>query len=121
VLPLNVKLRTFSENFLHVCFRFKHEVASQFEKAKRPELAARERQEAEILQKFLPPAMSNSQVDEILKQIIASFPASPKQPSLGQVFKSFYAQVDKSVVRPDVLKQRAQALLATASAASTIS
>lgn len=104
----------FGNSMLHV-FRFKRDTASQFENARRPELAAKERQEAEILQKLLPPAMSELQIDEILKQVIGSLPASTQQPSLGQVFKAFYTQADRSTVRPDVLKQRVQLLLATVS------
>jgi len=99
----------------------RHEAASQYDKAKRSDLAMKERQEADILQKLLPPAMSEARIDETLKQIIDSLPVSGNQRSLGQVFKAFYAQVDKSLVRPDVLKQRAQALLAVASSSSPIS
>lgn len=98
----------------------RHDAASQYDKAKRPELAIKERQEALILQNLLPPAMSDSKIDEVLKQIIASLSTSTKQPSLGQLFKSFYTQVDKSVVRPDVLKQRALALLAAASSSQPV-
>ncbi|EKM80840.1 hypothetical protein AGABI1DRAFT_126882 [Agaricus bisporus var. burnettii JB137-S8] len=89
----------------------RHDAASQYDQARRLDLASKERQEAEILQRMLPPALSDSQIDQILKQIIDSLPPSANRPSLGQVFKAFYAQVDKSLVRPDVLKQRAQAAL----------
>ncbi|KAF9451281.1 GatB/YqeY domain-containing protein [Macrolepiota fuliginosa MF-IS2] len=99
----------------------RHEAALQYDKAKRSDLAMKERQEADILQKLLPPAMSEARIDETLKQIIDSLPVSGGQHSLGQVFKAFYAQVDKSLVRPDVLKRRAQALLAAASPSSPAS
>lgn len=62
--------------------------------------------------------MSETQIDEILKRIIDSLPSSGSQRSLGQVFKVFYAQVDKSLVRPDMLKQRAQILLAYSQSSS---
>ncbi|KXN90191.1 hypothetical protein AN958_04681, partial [Leucoagaricus sp. SymC.cos] len=94
----------------------RHDAASQYEKAKRSELAAKERQEAEILQRLLPPAMTEAKIDEVLRQIVDSLPPSTKPP-LGQVFKAFYAQVDKSLVRPDILKQRARTLLTTESSA----
>jgi len=71
-------------------------------------LADKERHEAEILQKFLPPSLTESQVDETLKKVIASLSVS--QPSLGQIFKSFYALVDKSDYPPNVLKRRLQEL-----------
>jgi len=99
----------------------RHEAASQYDKAQRSDLAAKERQEAAILQKLLPPAMPESQIDEILKGILASFPATNQRISLGQIFKAFYAQVDKSLVRPDLLKRRTQALLPADSPSSSSS
>jgi len=88
----------------------RHEAASQYDKARRSDLAAKERQEAAILQRLLPPAMSESQIDEILKGILASLPATNQRSSMGQIFKAFYAQVDKSLVGPDLLKRRIQTL-----------
>ncbi|KAL9711751.1 hypothetical protein Ac2012v2_004823 [Leucoagaricus gongylophorus] len=86
----------------------RHDAASQYDKANRRELADKERLEAKILQKLLPPTLTDSQIDETLNKVIASLPIS--QPSLGQIFKSFYALVDKSECPPDALKRRLQEL-----------
>lgn len=98
----------FRLNCLMSIFPFQHDAASQYDKANRRELADKERLEAKILQKLLPPALTDSQIDETLNKAIASLPIS--QPSLGQIFKSFYALVDKSECPPDALKRRLQEL-----------
>ncbi|KAI0320764.1 GatB/YqeY domain-containing protein [Amylostereum chailletii] len=87
--------------------------ATQFIQASRPDLADKEKQEADLLAQFLPPLLSEAEVDRILKQIIEEqFPQSPKDPrkAIGMVFKAFYAQVDRSAVDPDMVKRRADHL-----------
>ncbi|OSC97070.1 GatB/YqeY domain-containing protein [Trametes coccinea BRFM310] len=96
------------------------DAAAEFQKAAREDLAAKELQEAAILQSFLPPLLPESEIDRVLKEILASPAISeavakgPAQRALGQVFKAFYAQVDKPSVDADLVRQRAQALLAQA-------
>lgn len=67
-----------------------------------------------IISKFLPATLPESEVDSILSSIIAKLPPAdgPPQRALGLVFKNFYAQVDRSVVDSDLVKRRAQALIA---------
>ena len=94
--------------------------AAEFAKASRQDLADKEQHEAAILQAFLPPLLPEADIDRVLREVLSS-PAiteatakGPPQKALGQVFKAFYAQVDKSSVDPDLVRQRAQALLTEA-------
>ncbi|OBZ66084.1 hypothetical protein A0H81_13975 [Grifola frondosa] len=49
---------------------------AKFEKAARPDLAVKEKQEAEIFQAFLPPLLPDSEIDRVLTEIISAQPAS---------------------------------------------
>ncbi|KAI0276589.1 Yqey-like protein-domain-containing protein [Russula aff. rugulosa BPL654] len=89
--------------------------ADQFSQASRPDLAAKERQEADYLAGFLPPLLPEAQIDNILKGVISEqlseTQVDPRN-SIGKVFKAFYAKVDRSSVDPDLVRRRAEALLA---------
>jgi uncharacterized protein YqeY len=68
----------------------------------------------DIIAKFLPTLLSESDIDAILSPIVNDMPpTNPPQKALGTVFKQFYAQVDRSRVDAELLKKRAQALLAS--------
>jgi uncharacterized protein YqeY len=91
--------------------------ADQFNQASRPDLAAKERQEADFLAKFLPPLLPEAEIDRILKGVIISQRVAETQVddprrSIGKVFKTFYAKVDRASVDPDLVRRRAEALLA---------
>ena len=87
--------------------------AAEFDKASRPDLAEKERKEADLLQTFVPPLLSEAEIDRRLSEIIAEQKLAPgDKKALGQIFKVFYTQVDKSAVDTDLVKNRAQALLA---------
>jgi len=92
----------------------RNEAAGTFTAAARSDLAEKELKEIGVISKFLPPTLSAEKVDAILLPIIEELPATngPPQKALGMVFKQFYAQVDKSVVDVELVKQRAQALMA---------
>ncbi|KAH9994004.1 Yqey-like protein-domain-containing protein [Russula vinacea] len=94
--------------------------ADQFNQASRPDLAAKERQEADFLAKFLPPLLPEADIDHILKGVIservAETQADDARKSIGKVFKTFYAKVDRASVDPDLVRRRAEALLAAAAA-----
>jgi uncharacterized protein YqeY len=89
--------------------------ADQFDRASRPDLAAKERQEADFLAGFLPPLLPEAEVDRILKKAISEqlseTQVDPRK-SIGKVFKTFYAKVDRSSVDPGLVRRRAEALLA---------
>lgn len=90
------------------------EAASEFDKASRPELADKERNEASILESFLPPLLSASETERILREVIAEVNVTPgDKRALGQVFKAFYTKVDRSSVDSDLVKSTANALLSS--------
>lgn len=92
----------------------KTDAAAKFMQASRPDLAEKEDREAEILAKFLPPLLSEAEVDRILTEIIESLPVGvEKAKSTGRIFKEFYLKADQSRVNPNVVKQRTAEMLAT--------
>lgn len=56
----------------------------QFEKGNRPELAAKEKLEMAVLEKYLPPQLSESEIRAIVAEVIASTGATGKS-DLGKV------------------------------------
>ncbi|MFZ2491694.1 MAG: GatB/YqeY domain-containing protein [Thermoanaerobaculia bacterium] len=63
----------------------------QFEKGNRPELAAKERAEMELLKDYLPPAVSDEELEAGLREIIAATGAASKK-DLGKVMKEATAK-----------------------------
>jgi uncharacterized protein YqeY len=67
------------------------EAASQFRDGGRPELAAREESEAQIIQHYLPAELDDAELDAIVASAIAETGASdPKD--IGQVMKAVMAK-----------------------------
>lgn len=104
--------------FLQSCSRtwftllFQTESTAQFMEGERHDLAEREVREAEIISAFLPPMLSEVEIDRVLKEVASDCPrdGNPKK-VLGLIFKSFYSKIDKTNVDPDLVKSRAEALL----------
>ncbi|KAI0700889.1 GatB YqeY domain-containing protein [Cytidiella melzeri] len=89
------------------------DAAAEFENAQRPDLAEKERKEADMLQIFLPALMPEADVDRVLQEIIDDQkPAQNDKRAIGSLFKVFYSKVDRSLVDSDLVKQRAEALVA---------
>ena len=97
---------------LHI---FQTDSAFQFTAASRPDLAAVETREAELLTKFLPPLLSQTEIDTYLRDIIVEeqrkHGADNPKKVFGQVLKTFYVKVDKSSVDGQLVKKRAEELL----------
>jgi uncharacterized protein YqeY len=95
-----------------VFFLAQHDSAIQFINASRPDLAQKEHREADILAAFLPPLMSEADIDRVLNEVIAetTLDGDPRK-ILGQVYKAFYSKVDKSNVDTNTVKRKAEALL----------
>jgi len=89
--------------------------ASQFEKGGREDLAAKEREEHVFLTSYLPSLLPEAEIDKVLMAIIHQLKVTVKpgesKKLVGLVFKSFYSQVDRSSVDPDLVKKRAEILL----------
>ncbi|KAF7362056.1 Altered inheritance of mitochondria protein 41 [Mycena venus] len=90
------------------------EAAAQYAVAGRPELAEKETSEAKLLSQFLPPVLSEEEVDNTLRKILEDLPKDkPPQQKLGSIFKVFYTVVDKSTVDSEMVKRRLDVLLKT--------
>ncbi|KAJ6495561.1 Yqey-like protein-domain-containing protein, partial [Mycena vitilis] len=87
------------------------EAAAQFTAAARPELAENELFEVDLLSQFLPPLLSEAQVELHLKEILADIRKDNASPKPGNIFKVFYSVVDKSTVDSDMVKRRLDVLL----------
>jgi uncharacterized protein YqeY len=62
------------------------DAASQFQNANRPDLAHREQAEAEMISRYLPPDLSDQQLDEIIADAIARTGATGPR-DMGPVMK----------------------------------
>ena len=63
------------------------ESAAQYDEGGRPELAARERQEIEIIQRFLPQAMSEQEAKAAITELVAELGVTEKK-QMGQLMKA---------------------------------
>ena len=63
----------------------------QYQKGNRPELAAKEQSEIEILKTYMPPELSESELESGLRDIIASTGAQSKK-DMGKVMKEATAR-----------------------------
>ncbi|TFK54026.1 GatB/YqeY domain-containing protein [Heliocybe sulcata] len=89
------------------------EAAAQFTSSSRPDLAQKEHSEIALLSSFLPPLLPESEIDRILKDVMATSVDVGENPrsATGKIYKAFYQRVDKSMVDPGIVKARAEALL----------
>ena len=83
----------------------------QYEKAQRPELAAKERQEITIIEGYLPQALSPQQLEELVGSVIAESGASALR-DMGAVMKAVMVRlagqpVDGKVIS-DLVKSKLQ-------------
>ncbi|KAI0075352.1 GatB/YqeY domain-containing protein [Panus rudis PR-1116 ss-1] len=101
----------------------RRDVAAQYQTASRADLAEKELQEASILAEFLPPLLSEEEIDRVLQEVISELnlpePKADAKPNpkqlLGKVFKSFYGKVDKAAVpSSEYVTRRATELLTEA-------
>jgi len=76
----------------------------------------KEKEEHAFLTSYLPPLLPEAEIDKVLRFIVDDLKSRAKpgesKKLTGQVFKSFYSQVNRSTVDPDLVKKRADALLA---------
>ncbi|KAI0323745.1 GatB/YqeY domain-containing protein [Cubamyces sp. BRFM 1775] len=104
-------------NILRRAVARRTDAATQFETAARPDLAQKEREEAALLESFLPPLLPEAEIDRILRDVLAdpvlaeARSKGPPQKALGLVLKTFFTKVDKSTVDPELVRRRAQSLL----------
>jgi len=89
----------------------RREAAEAFENAGRPEQAAAERAEGEVLADYLPKQLSDSELHDLVASAIAQAGEAGTPPALGQVMKAVTPQVagraDGSRVAAEVRAQLA--------------
>ena len=90
--------------------------ATQYTSASRLDLAAVESREADLLSKFLPPLLSQEEIDACLREVIneGNLKTENSKKALGLALKAFYARVDKANVDGQQVKKRAEILLGSA-------
>ena len=72
------------------------ESADAYSDGGREELAAQEKQEAELLGQYLPPALSDDTIQAVIDEVLAETPAERRQfgPVMGMVMKKLQGQAD---------------------------
>lgn len=69
----------------------RHDSIEQYTKGNRPDLASKEAAEVEILKSYMPPELSDSELESGLREIIASTGAQSKK-EMGKVMKEATAR-----------------------------
>ena len=69
----------------------RHDSIEQYQKANRPELAAKEQAEIEVLKDYLPPELTDAELESGLREIVAATGAQSKK-DLGKVMKEATAR-----------------------------
>jgi hypothetical protein len=69
----------------------RHDSIEQFTRGNRPDLASKEAAEVEILKSYMPPELSDSELESGLREIIASTGAQSKK-DMGKVMKEATAR-----------------------------
>lgn len=72
-----------------------------------------ETREAEALNAFLPPLLSQTEIDTRLHAAIQEADLKPTDKGTGKVMKAFYSKTDRSEVDAALVKQRLDALLSS--------
>ena len=83
VLRKGVKMRT--------------DAAEQYDKARRPELAEKERAQIQIIESFLPPPPDPDEIRAVVRQVVAAG-ATDLGHVMGQVMPQFRGRVDGRVI-----------------------
>ncbi|KAK0225723.1 Yqey-like protein-domain-containing protein [Armillaria fumosa] len=92
----------------------RNDAINQYTKANRQDLVDKESKETEALAAFLPPLLSEAEIDSRLRaamEVEGVSTNSDSRKSTGKILKAFYAAVDKSEVDASVVKQRLDLLL----------
>ncbi|KAJ4498381.1 Yqey-like protein-domain-containing protein [Lentinula lateritia] len=86
----------------------RHDAATQYTQADRPDLAEKELAEASLLEQFLPPLLSSVEIDKNIQDILNSLSHTSGDPrkAMGKIFKEFYNRVDRSLVDAELVKIR---------------
>ncbi|KAG8995429.1 hypothetical protein FRB94_009741 [Tulasnella sp. JGI-2019a] len=89
----------------------REESAKQYKSHGREDLAETEVKEKDLLVKYLPAQLDQSQIDERLRTVLATL-GSGESTNLGRVLRAFFETTDKSLVDGQLVSTRAKALMA---------
>ncbi|KAK0213008.1 GatB/YqeY domain-containing protein [Desarmillaria ectypa] len=92
----------------------RNDAIDQYTKANRQDLVDKESKEVGALTAFLPPLLSEAEIDSRLRtamEVEGITADSDPRKSTGKIMKAFYAVVDKSEVDASLVKQRLDLLL----------
>jgi uncharacterized protein len=87
--------------------------AAQFSAAGREELAAKERREAAILERYLPAALDSAALDALVEQAVAESGATSAR-DMGKVMKVLMPRLSGQVVDGKAVNERVKARLGSA-------
>lgn len=90
--------------------------ASQFTSASRPDLAQKEQDESALLSSFLPPQLSDSEIDERLETAFASLKEVGGNPgaAVGKLLKAFYETTERASVKVEDVSRKAKEVVQSA-------
>ncbi|QRW11273.1 YqeY domain-containing protein [Ceratobasidium sp. AG-Ba] len=95
----------------------RNDSASQFRSASRADLAEKEEGESAILTSFLPPQLSDSEIDQRLQTAFASLQgATGGNPGavVGKILKAFYETTERASVKVEDVSRRAKEIVQAA-------
>ncbi|KAG8770016.1 hypothetical protein FRC12_004577 [Ceratobasidium sp. 428] len=96
----------------------RNDSATQFRTASRSDLASKEEQESELLSSFLPPQLSDSEIEQKLQAAFATLGATSGNVNpnalVGKLMKSFYETTERASVKADAVSKKAKEIIQAA-------
>ncbi|KAF9023670.1 GatB/YqeY domain-containing protein [Hymenopellis radicata] len=89
----------------------RNDAIAQFKQGNREDLAEKEAREIEIINSFLPPLLSEDELDVRLRAAIEKSKVQDLQKGKGKILKAFYTSTDRSEVDATVVNQRLDAVI----------
>jgi len=72
----------------------RQEAVEAYQQANREELAKKEEDELELLRNYLPPQLSDEELEDIIKRVIGESPGLPEGPLTGKVMQQVKGQAE---------------------------
>ncbi|KAG9095500.1 hypothetical protein FS749_010339 [Ceratobasidium sp. UAMH 11750] len=107
-------------SLLHKSIARRNDSATQFRSASRPDLASKEDAESELLSSFLPPQLTDVEVEDKLRIAFTSLQEAGMAGNLnpnalvGKLLKSFYETTERASVKADVVSKNAREIVQAA-------
>ncbi|KAG8712099.1 hypothetical protein FRC08_015032 [Ceratobasidium sp. 394] len=107
-------------SLLHKSIARRNDSATQFRSASRPDLASKEDAESELLSSFLPPQLTDVEVEDKLRTAFTSLQEAGTAGNLnsnalvGKLLKSFYETTERASVKADAVSKKAREIVQAA-------